>query len=175
MTLADLTALLSRYAAGALPLAALHAQLAPVLAADPLDVEASDPSRWEDGHDEERLFWRLIYLLEREAEDSERLRREAARVVRCLGSTGSAADTFELLPLLLDQERLTTIVARHRAGIISRTGFLNVVAESGYPAHVKLWLEHASADALATLAERLERGEYDAAVRAFERAPDSSG
>ena len=171
MTLAELTTLLSRYAAGALPLAALHAQLAPVLAADPLDVEASDPTRWEEGHDEERLFWRLVYLLECEAEDSERLRREAARVVRCLEATGSAAATFELLPILLDQERLTTIVARHRAGIISRTGFLGVVAESGYPAHAKLWLEHASPDALATLADRLGRGDYATVVRAFERPP----
>ena len=52
-------------------------------------------------------------------------------------------------------------------------GFLSVVAESGYPPHVKLWLEHAGPDALTRLCERLDAGEYaGAAVYMAEHAPD---
>jgi hypothetical protein len=104
------------------------------------------------------------------AEERQR-RRLAQRVIDCLARTGSAAATFELLPVLTDQDRLCTIVGRHARGVISRTGFLSVLAESGYPAHVKLWLEHAELAHLARLCSRLERGEYDAVMTAFETRP----
>ena len=172
MTLTDLTSLLDRYAAGELSLAALQAQFAAVLAADPLDVEESDAEPWNDAHQESRLSWRLIYLFDAEAEDGEAPRRLAAHVVRCLARSGSADATFEMLPLLVDQERFCEIVGKHRAGIISRTGFLNVLSASGYPPHVKLWLEHASPFALDRLCAMLGAEAYDLVVAAFDRAPE---
>jgi hypothetical protein len=46
-----------------------------------------------------------------------------------------------------------------------------VIAESGYPPHLKLWLEHAPAHPLARLCERLSAGEYDAVAASIERPP----
>jgi len=174
VTLAELIARLRDYAEGTLTGAALQASFAPVLAADPLDVERSESTPWDVAPDETRLFWRLLYLFESEGtgdDDAER-RRLAGRVVQCVESTRSPASTFELLPLVVDEERFCTIVARHEREVISRTGFLNVIAESGYPPHVKLWLQHARPDALARLCGRLARGEYGAAAAAMERVPE---
>jgi hypothetical protein len=46
-----------------------------------------------------------------------------------------------------------------------------MVAESGYPAHVKLWLQHASARALDRLCAQLSADEYDAVAAGFEAPP----
>jgi len=173
-SLYDLAARLQAFAAGELTREALDAWMAPVLAADPLDVEHSDALPWEDAPDEERLFWRLLYLVESSEPDDAgeaALRALAGRVVRCLASTVSPADTLELLPLVIDQPRLCTIVERHGRGLVSRTGFLSVLANAGYPPHAKLWLTHAAADALAALCDRLAAGDYAAAARMLERAP----
>ena len=171
MTLDALAALLDAYAAGRLTLEAVHEQLLPVIVADPLDVETSDSRPWDDAHTESRLFWRLVYLLESERADTRAMRVRARRIVGCLHLTASAERTFELLPLILDQDRFTAIIERHQAGIISRTGLLSVIAESGYPAHVKLWLEHAGWDALARLREALAGERYDLVASAFDTAP----
>ena len=166
MTLGELTDLLREHAESRAPLAAVHERLDAVLVADPLDIAASDPSRWEMAPDDERLFWRLVYLFDTETEEADRVRELAARIVACLDRTGSAT-THELLPLLVDQPRFCEIVARHRAGIVSRTGFLSVVAESGYPDHIKLWLQHASIDALVRLCARLDEGHYETVAAGF--------
>ena len=172
MTLATLAEHLRAFAAGERSRDELQEQLAPVLAADPLDVAESDSTPWDHAHDDARLFWRLVYLFETdEADQEEELRRLAGRVVECLARTGSAATTFELLPVIADQERLCAIAAKHARGVISRTGFLSVVAESGYPAHLKLWLQHAGPEALRRLCERLAAGDYATAAASIERAP----
>lgn len=171
MTLHELAELIGRYSSGEIHLDEVHEQLLPVLAADPLDVEASDSAPWDQAHADARLFWRLVYLFESEPEDSATLRRTGRRVVACLGQTGSADVTFELLPLILDQDRLVTIVGRHRAGIISRTGFLSVLAESGYPPHVKLWLEHAGDAALRRLSAAFGEERYDSVSSVLSEPP----
>ena len=171
MTLAELTTRLRTFAAGALSLAALQASFQPVFDADPLDVTLSDATPWDQAPDDARLYWRLIHLFDGAAEaEEERARAMAGNLVRAVDDAGSAT-TLELLPVVLDQHRFCTIVERHAAGIISRTGFLSVIAESGYPAHVKLWLEHAGPPALAALCARLAGGEYAAAAAMVERAP----
>jgi hypothetical protein len=168
----DLATQLQAYAAGTLTRAELDAWCAPVLAADPLGAEHGDDDEWAEAPDEERLYWRLLYLVETtEAAEDEALRALAGRVLACLASTGSAADTLELLPLVADQPRLCEIVARHARGVVSRTGFLNVLANAGYPPHARLWLEHADAAALDRLCARLGAGAYGAAARMLERAP----
>ena len=207
MTLTDLARQLGAFAGGHATHADLQRWLDTVLSADALGVERSDSAPWDEAPDDNRLFWRLVYLFEgpnggsgasggtangtatvssAESEESpaapaapaeptaeERQRRRLAqRVIECLARTGSAAATFELLPIVTDQDRFCTIVGRHVRGVISRTGFLSVLAESGYPPHVKLWLEHAEPVHLARLCERLEHGEYDAVMAAFERKPE---
>src|SRR5689334_17668907 len=117
-SLYDLAARLQDYVAGDLDREALEAWLAPVLAADPLDVAESASEPWEDAPDEERLFWRLTYLLETSDAPDDALRALAGRLLACLASTASPADTLELLPLVADQPRLCTILERHRAGIV---------------------------------------------------------
>lgn len=165
MTLAELVALLDDHACSRLTLEALRERLTTMLAAEPLGVERADAVPWDRAHREARLFWRLVYLFETAAGDDERWRRNARRIVDALRATGSAELTFELLPVLLDQDRFCTIVERHVDGRISRTGFLSVIAESGYPPHVKLWLEHADAPALRRLCDRLAASDYaDAAL-----------
>jgi hypothetical protein len=150
---------------------ALSAWIGAVLAADPLGAESSDPAPWDASPDDSRLFCRLVYLFDVEPPDEGAQRRLAQRVVRCVESTGSAIDALELLPLVVDQERFCGIVAKHAAGVISRTGFLSVLAESGYPEHVKLWLAHAAPAHLARLCSRLADGSYGVVARAFERPP----
>ena len=173
MTLGDLAALLARYADGSVDAGAFAARLGAVIASDALGAERGDDARWAADHESERLLWRLLYLFDAaDADDDDAARRtRAGRVVACLTSTGSPALTYELLPMVLDQDRFTTIVARHVEGVISRTGFLSVIAESGYAEHAKLWLQHAPPDALARLCEQLARGEYVAAAAMLERAP----
>jgi hypothetical protein len=178
--LAGLLERLEALHAGALTEAALAAWVAPALHADPLGAERSDAAPWDRAPDEARLFWRLVYLFvdapayaggaDDEAARDER-RALAGRVAACARSTESAALTHELLPVLADQGRLCGIVDKHARGIISRTGFLSVLAESGYPPHVKLWLEHAPHEALARLCALLEAGDYRGAAAAVERAP----
>jgi hypothetical protein len=170
MTLDDLMVHVGRYARGELDLDAVHDLLAPVLAADPLDVEESDAGAWEHAADETRLFWRVVYLLETGRDDAT-LRAAAARVGACLASTRDADVTYELLPLVLDAERLASIVRKHLDGTISRTGFLNVVVESGYAPHAKLWLQHASADALRRLVGWLDVDAYGELASALEQRP----
>jgi hypothetical protein len=169
-SLYDLAVQLQAFVDGELTRDALDAWAAPVLSADPLDVAESDHRPWEDAPDEERLFWRLLYVLETTDAADEALRSLGARVLACLASAGPA-DTLELLPLVEDQPRLCTILERHAAGIISRTGLLGVLANSGYPGHVKLWLQHADADALARVCERMTAGKWGEVARMVERAP----
>ena len=171
MTLEELVSLLDDFAAGRTGLEAVHAKVLPVLAADPLDVETSDSRPWDDAHAEARLFWRLIYLVETETAADGALRTNIGRIVGCLRRTGSAELTFELLPMILDQDRFTGIIERHLAGIISRTGLLSVIAESGYPGHVKVWLEHAGVDALARLREALTHERYEIVAAGFDVPP----
>lgn len=171
MNLRELAASLRELADGTITPGELRARLGPVLGADPLDVAGSDATPWERNHHDERLFWRIIYLFESDGDDDTRRRDTARHIVDALRSTGSAETTLELLPVILDQARFGAIVDKHVAGIISRTGFLSVVAESGYPGHVKLWLEHASHPVLGRLRERLRDGRYDEVATAFDAPP----
>jgi hypothetical protein len=171
VSLSDLTELLGRYAAGEISLESVQQTLTPVLLADPLGAEHDDSAPWDADHRDARLFWRLVYLIESETEDGDRPRVLVGRILRCLADTRSAESTHELFPLLLDQERFCGIVAKYRAGLIARTGFLSVLVESGYPAHVKLWLEHAPPVALARLCAGLGAGRYEEAAAGFEAPP----
>lgn len=169
--LPDLVSRLRSYVDGAISRAELDAWLLPIFVGDPLDVARSDAAGWDRAPNETRLFWRLAYLIDTASEDEEETRRLVGRVLACLERTRSAAATLELLPILADQERLCTVVERHARGIVSRTGFLSLVAESGYPPHAKLWLRHADGAALARLCARLVEGRYDLVAPMLERAP----
>ena len=171
MTLADLAELLDSYATGGIDLGALQERFASVVVADPLDVEHTDPGPWERAPDDMRLLWRLIYIFESIVNDSVEPRDVARRIVRCLAATGSPDATYELLPVILDQERLSSVIAKHRRGIISRTGFLSMLTESGYPSYVRLWLEHASMAAATRLSAMLDSEEYAAVTMTLERPP----
>jgi hypothetical protein len=170
VTLDDFCLQLRRFTAAEIGLPELLDWMTPILAADSLDVEESADPAWESSPEETRLLWRLIYLFE-SGTDEAALRADAARILGCHEATRDAAVTYELLPILLDQDRLCGIIGKHAQGIISRTGFLNVVAESGYPAHVKLWFERASAAALERMALRLAGCAYDEVAQALERRP----
>ena len=171
MTLDALLTHLRRFAAAELSLAGLRAAFLPVLHADPLGAERSDARPWAERPDDTRLVWRLIHLFDTADDAREpQMRAQAARLADAVEDAGSAT-TLELLRVLLDQERLCTIVERHARGVVSRTGFLSVIAESGYPPHVKLWLEHADGAALARLCDRLTRGRVAEAAAMVERAP----
>jgi len=148
----------------------VHERLRPVLLEDPLDITLADATRWDAAPDEERLFWRIVYLIE-SSEEGPGPRDMSRRIVEWLARTSSAELTHELLPLLLDQDRLCAVVAKHTAGIISRTSFLSVLAECGYPDHIKLWLQAASHDALVRLCERLATHQYDRVAVDFEVPP----
>lgn len=171
MTLTELSARLRAFADGELSFEALRASFLPAFAADPLDVSESASEPWDEAPDDTRLYWRLLHLFDSaDATMEPALRRLAGRSMRALASAGSAT-TLELLGMIDDQDRFCAILRKHAAGIISRTGLLSVITESGYPAHVKLWLQHAGDAALAQLFERMEAGEYAAVAGMVERAP----
>jgi hypothetical protein len=170
VSLQDLTIQLRRWTSGEIGLLELQDWFTPILAADSLNVEESDDSPWEHAAEDTRLFWRIVYLFEAGG-DEESLRLDAERIVACLDSTRDASATYELLPLVLDQDRLATIVTKHLAGTISRTGFLSVVAESGYPPHAKLWLAHASGPALGRVADLLAAAAYRDVSLTLEHPP----
>ncbi len=163
--------MLRDYAALAISLEAVHERLRPVLLDDPLDITLTDASPWDVAPHDERLFWRLVYLVEAEAEDNPSLREVMHQIVESLARTSSAEITYELLPILVDQSRLCAVVTKHRAGIISRTSFLSVLAECGYADHIKLWLQSASHDALGRLCDQLTSYEYDLVAASFEVPP----
>jgi hypothetical protein len=171
LTLEDLIEQLRRFAGGAIDRPALERSFTPLLIADPLDVTKGDDDPWRTASDDSRLLWRLVYMFETGGADDAAERTLAGRIVRCLDSTGDSALTHLLLPLVADQERFNSIVEKHARGIISRTGFLCVIDESGYPPHVKLWLRHAGAEALKGLCALLDRGAYRSAAIALERSP----
>ena len=171
VSLQDLTAQLRRFVRGEIGVTDLAEWFTPILVADSLDVEESDASPWEHAAADNRLFWRLVYLFEAGGAEGP-LRRDAERIVACLDDTRDARVTYELLPLLLDQDRFTTIITKHLSGTISRTGLLSVVAESGYPPHAKLWLAHAGAGALARLADLMSVNAYADVARALQQRPD---
>lgn len=167
----DLAAKLDGFAAGTTTWGELDAWIEAVTSSDPLDVTRSPSTEWDTAPDEERLFWRWVYWIEATPSADPERRRVARRFLTCLASTGSAAVTLELLPMVLDQDRLCTIIDRHVHGIITRVSLLSMIAESGYAPHAKLWLEHAGTDALRALCGALERGDYAWVARALERAP----
>jgi hypothetical protein len=113
----------------------------------------------------------LVYLIESSEANDPTVPDRARRIVASLDATGSAGTTLELLPIVLDAPRLCTIVQKHQAGIVSRTGLLSTIAESGYPAHVKLWLQHASLTALERLCAQLGADQYDAVAAGFDAPP----
>jgi hypothetical protein len=162
---------LDAFARAQISLAVIQRELRPVLAADPLDITVSDDAPWAASPAEERLFWRLVYLIETSNDDAPFAPVLAGRLIECLARTASPQITHELMPVMMDQDRLCEIVGRHQREIISRTGFLSVVTESGYPAHIKLWLQHASTDALGELCERLATGRYDLVAAGFNAPP----
>lgn len=171
MNLADLTARLRLFAGDQLSLKALRESFIPALEADPLDVARSDATPWDRAPEDERLYWRLLHLFDTAPDSDEMtLRRLATRLVLAVEHAGSAT-TLELLTLVLDQDRFCAIVRKHSAGIISRTSFLSVIAESGYPEHAKLWLKHAGADALDALCASMESADYAGTASMLERAP----
>jgi hypothetical protein len=163
--------LLRDYAGSVISIEVVRERLRPVLLDDPLDITLTDAAPWDTAPHDERLFWRLVYLIEAVATESPSLRETIFRIVESLARTSSAETTHELLPILLDQDRLCIVVAKHRAGIISRTGFLSVLAECGYPDHVKLWLQSASPDALGRLCDLLTSHKYDLVASSFEVPP----
>jgi hypothetical protein len=170
-SLYDLAARLQDFAGGGLSREDLERWFTPILGADSLDIMESDGAEWEHAPHEAQLFWRLIYEFESSDVPDDALRALAERTVRSLASTASAADTLELLPMLVDQHRFCAIVDRYADGIISRTGFLSVIANSGYPPHAKLWLEHAGLPAVRGLCAAMSEGRYAAVARAMEQAP----
>ncbi len=171
MNLADLTARLRLFAAEEISLKKLRESFMPALEADPLDVTQSDATPWDRAPEDERLYWRLLHLFDTAPDDDEpTMRRIATRLVLAAEHAGSAT-TLELLTLVLDQDRFCAIVRKHSMGVISRTSFLSVIAESGYPDHAKLWLRHAGADALAALCASMESADYARTAEMLEQAP----
>jgi len=55
--------------------------------------------------------------------------------------------------------------------VVTRTGFLSIITESGYPDYVKLWLQHASPVALERLCAQLDADAYVAIASGFEAPP----
>jgi hypothetical protein len=84
-----------------------------------------------------------------------------SRVLRVLQGPLHPDDAVELFPLLMGQDRLCDVVAKHRQGVISRTGFISFVSSARFSAATKRWLLGTTSEGLAYLCRLLQSGDYE--------------
>ena len=109
---------------------------------------------------------------------AERAQEDAEHVVLTLAVMRLERDhvTRSVVEQRVDPQRLCRLPDAQRRTVADvampeRTGMLGLIANSRYPAHVKLWLQHVGQDALARLCERLAAAEYAAVARMVEQRP----
>ena len=144
---------LSQLAQGVLDLDKIRRRFAPA-------ITEADPSGIRDD-----VITSVAFALEDESMDEAAHRLQARRLAGALDSPLSNEEILGLLPLILGSPRLCTVLSKLEAGTVSRTGYLNFIAESAYDSEAKRWLLAASMPALRELGQMLQKCDYAGVAR----------
>jgi hypothetical protein len=90
----------------------------------------------------------------------EEARRFTNRVVKCLDQVSDLGDVQDMLPLIQHHEVFAVLISKYARGLISPNGFRSIVSKRFTFATVRPWLEQASHERLARLAELVEREDF---------------
>jgi hypothetical protein len=92
--------------------------------------------------------------------DDEEAGHFASRVLSCLRQVPDVEEVQGILPLIRHQEAFAVLISKHARGLISRTGFKSIVRKRFTFDSVRPWLEEASLEQLARLADVIEREDF---------------
>lgn len=92
--------------------------------------------------------------------DDEEAGHFASRVLRCLQQVPDVEEVQNILPLIRHHEAFAILISKHARGLISRPGFRSIVQKRFPFDHVRSWLEEASLERLARLADTIEREDF---------------
>jgi hypothetical protein len=144
---------LEAFAGNRLPLAALRRRFTPLLSG------ARTPSPKDRD-----LIFSLIFLFEDESLSEQAHRQNALRLVKASHELEDLTVFAILIPLIIDQDRLCTIVERYRTKIISRTAFISAMSSVRYASRLKEWLAESDSASLESFCKALSNGEYHVAT-----------
>jgi hypothetical protein len=92
--------------------------------------------------------------------DDEQARLFARRVLSCLDRLADVEEVQDMLPLIRHHEAFAVLISKYARGLISPNGFRSIVRKRFAFDSVRPWLEQASHDRLARLAELIEREDF---------------
>jgi hypothetical protein len=92
--------------------------------------------------------------------DDEESRLFAKRVVSCLEQMSDAEEVQDLLPLIRHHDAFAVLISKFARGLISPSGFRSIVRKRFTFDSVRPWLEQASHERLARLAELIEQEDF---------------
>jgi hypothetical protein len=92
--------------------------------------------------------------------DDEEAGHFARRVLSCLQQLPDAEEVQAILPLIRHHEAFAILISKHARGLISRNGLKSIVRKRFPFDGVRLWLEEASLEQLARLADVIEREDF---------------
>lgn len=92
--------------------------------------------------------------------DDEEAGHFARRVLSCLEQVPDVEEVQDILPLIRHHEAFAILISKHARGLISRTGFKSIVQKRFTFDSVRPWLEEASLEQLARLADVIEREDF---------------
>jgi hypothetical protein len=162
---AEVARALAAYAAGDLSRDDLAACVAPIYTDDALfPDEGTEDEPWRSGDDEASLLLWLVHVADTSVAPEEVSRRTVSRALACYQAAG-AEETLALMYLIFDQDRLCDILGKVEQGVISRTGFLNVLSNALYDPSIKAWFAETTAEGLQYMRGLLAEEEYGELVR----------
>ena len=92
--------------------------------------------------------------------DDEEACHFASRVLSCLNQVPDVEDVQEILPLIRHHEGFAVLIWKRARGLISRTGFKSIVGKRFPFDSLRPWLEEATPEHLARLADLIEREDF---------------
>jgi hypothetical protein len=156
---------------GALARSELRRWFTPYLMAFPPERPEDEEPSWDPDADDKALFWNLVWLFDDDSYTELEHRELATKVVRLIRSVPSTATALDILPLIKHEPKLCEVIRKHRTGIISRNGFLSVIAKNFQFDTVRQWLAEASPQSLDELRANLLSSDYIALDRQLSRPP----
>lgn len=143
----------------------------PYLVAFPPPRPENEEPTWDPEAGDKAFFWNLVWLFEDDGFTEIEHRELAAKVVQLFRCIPSSATALDVLPLIRREAKLCEAIGKHRAGVISRTGFLSVISENFRFESVRGWLSEATLPSLEELCANLHSGDYLAVEQQLPRPP----
>jgi hypothetical protein len=166
-SLTAVRALLLEYSEGLLTRPALEAQSASVMMTPP---EQSGESQAPQPRTEaEILAYKLCEFVCGATGPDEDLSHFVHRSLRCMEQLSDPGDVLDMLPLIWHHDAFSTLVAKHRRGLISSAGMQSIISKRFAFEEHREWLQSARLDDLEALIALVEADEYSRADRLLRR------